>query len=218
VPHVTPAFTRRYEIAAENKRLSEPLAKALKEVEVLRGALACADKDKASLAQAKERLAAAVKQVGAGWLWVANGRGKGHRRARQCLLFGWQAPADVTVCVCVCVCVCACVAVWLQRLRCCWQAVQVKNLEWEAEVLAQRFAAVQAERDSLYDKFEASVFDVAQKTGAAATTLAGKGVAHIAACGVVQIASVCCSARCRAFTTCHVCVCPLLHRPQVYAS
>jgi hypothetical protein len=41
----------------------------------------------------------------------------------------------------------------------------VNNLEWEAEVLAQRFAAVQAERDSLYEKFEASVFDVAQKTG-----------------------------------------------------
>jgi hypothetical protein len=44
-------------------------------------------------------------------------------------------------------------------------AVQVKNLEWEAEVLAQRFAAVQGERDSLYEKFEASVYDVAQKTG-----------------------------------------------------
>jgi hypothetical protein len=41
----------------------------------------------------------------------------------------------------------------------------VKNLEWEAEVLAQRFAAVQGERDSLYEKFEASVYDVAQKTG-----------------------------------------------------
>lgn len=41
----------------------------------------------------------------------------------------------------------------------------MKNLEWEAEVLAQRFAAVQAERDSLYEKFEASVYDVAQKTG-----------------------------------------------------
>lgn len=44
-------------------------------------------------------------------------------------------------------------------------AVQVTNLEWEAEVLAQRFAAVQAERDSLYKRFEASVYDVAQKTG-----------------------------------------------------
>lgn len=42
---------------------------------------------------------------------------------------------------------------------------QVKNLEWEAEVLAQRFAAVQAERDSLYEKYEDSVYDVAQKTG-----------------------------------------------------
>lgn len=42
---------------------------------------------------------------------------------------------------------------------------QVKNLEWEADVLAQRFAAVQAERDSLYEKYEDSVYDVAQKTG-----------------------------------------------------
>lgn len=56
-------FACRYEIAAENKRLSEPLARALKEVEVLRTALASADKDKASLAQTKARLAAAEKQV-----------------------------------------------------------------------------------------------------------------------------------------------------------
>lgn len=53
----------RYEIAQENKRLSEPLAKALKEVESLRGQLASYEKDKASLAQAKARLAAAEKQV-----------------------------------------------------------------------------------------------------------------------------------------------------------
>lgn len=53
----------RYEIAAENKRLSEPLARALKEVEVLRAALASAEKDRASLAQAKARLAAAEKQA-----------------------------------------------------------------------------------------------------------------------------------------------------------
>lgn len=58
-----PAAPLRYEIAAENKRLSEPLARALKEVEVLRAALASADKDKASLAQSKARLAAAEKQV-----------------------------------------------------------------------------------------------------------------------------------------------------------
>eukprot|EP00877_Chromochloris_zofingiensis_P012225 jgi/Chrzof1/7256/Cz02g16210.t1 len=92
-----------YEIAQENKRLSEPLAKALKEVESLRGQLASYEKDKASLAQAKARLAAAEKQV--------------------------------------------------------------KNLEWEAEVLQQRFGKVQQERDELYEKFEASVYDVQQKTG-----------------------------------------------------
>lgn len=33
-------------------------------------------------------------------------------------------------------------------------------------MLAQRFAAVQAERNNLYERFEASVYDVAQKTGA----------------------------------------------------
>jgi hypothetical protein len=42
-----------YEIAQENKRLSEPLSKALKEVEALRQALANYDKDKLSLAQTK---------------------------------------------------------------------------------------------------------------------------------------------------------------------
>lgn len=53
----------RYDIARDNASKSEPLARALKEVEVLRAALASADKDKASLAQAKARLAAAEKQV-----------------------------------------------------------------------------------------------------------------------------------------------------------
>jgi hypothetical protein len=57
----------------------------------------------------------------------------------------------------------------------CLACVQVKNLEWEAEVLTQRFAAVQAERDALYDKFEASVYQVAQKTGARACAAASKG-------------------------------------------
>jgi len=43
---------------------------------------------------------------------------------------------------------------------------QVKNLEWENEVLQQRFLKVQGERDDLYEKFEASIYDVQQKTGA----------------------------------------------------
>jgi hypothetical protein len=57
--------------------------------------------------------------------------------------------------------------------------VQIKNLEWEAEVLAQRFAAVQAERDSLYEKFEASVYDVAQKTGELGGLAAGSCCAQV---------------------------------------
>ena len=117
-----------YEIAQENKRLSEPLTKALKEarlfiilgslwavsrnradtdchaqVELLRQSLANYDKDKQSLQQTKARLLNAEKQV--------------------------------------------------------------KNLEWENEALQQRFLKVQGERDDLYEKFEASIYDVQQKTG-----------------------------------------------------
>lgn len=92
-----------FEIAQENKRLSEPLSKALKEVEALRQALASYEKDKLSLAQTKARLVAAEKQV--------------------------------------------------------------KNLEWENEVLTQRFGKVQTERDDLYERFESSIYEVAQKSG-----------------------------------------------------
>mmetsp|Transcript_32157 Transcript_32157/g.91229 ORF Transcript_32157/g.91229 Transcript_32157/m.91229 type:complete len:471 (-) Transcript_32157:299-1711(-) len=92
-----------YEIAQENKRLSEPLNKALKEVETLRGQLGQYEKDKMALQQTKARLAAAEKQL--------------------------------------------------------------KNLEWENEVMSQRFAKVQGERDELYDRFESSIYEVQQKTG-----------------------------------------------------
>ncbi|GIL67830.1 hypothetical protein Vafri_21099 [Volvox africanus] len=92
-----------YEIAQDNKRLSEPLTKALKEVEMLRQQLANYDKDKLSLSQTKARLLNAERQI--------------------------------------------------------------KNLEWENEVLSQRFSKVQGERDELYSKFEASIYDVQQKTG-----------------------------------------------------
>ncbi|PNW76803.1 hypothetical protein CHLRE_11g476850v5 [Chlamydomonas reinhardtii] len=92
-----------YEIAQDNKKLSEPLSRALKEVELLRQQLANYDKDKLSLAQTKARLLNAERQI--------------------------------------------------------------KNLEWENEVLSQRFSKVQTERDELYGKFEASIYDVQQKTG-----------------------------------------------------
>ena len=42
---------------------------------------------------------------------------------------------------------------------------QLKNIEWEKEVLSQRFSKVEAERNELYGKFEASILDVQQKTG-----------------------------------------------------
>eukprot|EP00899_Mesostigma_viride_P016725 jgi/Mesvir1/25053/Mv11897-RA.2 len=92
-----------FEIAQENKRLSEPLTKALKEVESLRAQLANYEKDKMSLAQTKARLLEAERQL--------------------------------------------------------------KNLEWEHEVTSQRASQVQAERDELYAKYEASIYDVQQKSG-----------------------------------------------------
>eukprot|EP00891_Asterochloris_glomerata_P006792 jgi/Astpho2/6792/fgenesh1_pm.00103_%23_10_t len=93
-----------YEIAQENKRLSEPLQKALKEVETLRTQVSNYDADKMALSQGKARLSHSHKQV--------------------------------------------------------------KNLEWENEVLQQRLGNIQAERDALYSRFESSIYDVQQKTSA----------------------------------------------------
>jgi hypothetical protein len=42
---------------------------------------------------------------------------------------------------------------------------QLKNLEWEKEVLSQRFTKVEAERNELFKKFESSIQEVQQKTG-----------------------------------------------------
>lgn len=42
---------------------------------------------------------------------------------------------------------------------------QLKNLEWEKEVLSQRFTKIEAERNELFAKFESSVQEVQQKTG-----------------------------------------------------
>lgn len=41
----------------------------------------------------------------------------------------------------------------------------IKQHEWRHEVLDQRFAKVQAERDELYDKFVKTIYDVQQKSG-----------------------------------------------------
>ncbi|KAF6077567.1 growth arrest specific 8 [Phyllostomus discolor] len=41
----------------------------------------------------------------------------------------------------------------------------LKSLQWEHEVLEQRFVQVQRERDELYGKFTAAILDVQQKTG-----------------------------------------------------
>lgn len=92
-----------FEIAQENRKLSEPLSRALKEVEKLRHELADYQKDKMSLQNAKSRL----------HVLEAN----------------------------------------------------LRDLTWEHEVLAQRQAATQKERDELYEHFEATIYEVQQKSG-----------------------------------------------------
>merc|ERR1712070_1305508 len=92
-----------FEIAQENKKLSEPLTRALKEVEKLRHELANYQKDKMSLQNAKSRLHVLETQL--------------------------------------------------------------RDLTWEHEVLEQRFHHIEKERDELYEKFEASIYDVQQKSG-----------------------------------------------------
>ncbi|NXQ82123.1 DRC4 protein, partial [Nyctibius grandis] len=42
---------------------------------------------------------------------------------------------------------------------------ELKDLQWEHEVLEQRFSKVQAERDELYQKFTKAIKEVQQKTG-----------------------------------------------------
>ncbi|KFW03672.1 Growth arrest-specific protein 8, partial [Eurypyga helias] len=42
---------------------------------------------------------------------------------------------------------------------------ELKDLQWEHEVLVQRFSKVQAERDELYQKFTKAINEVQQKTG-----------------------------------------------------
>ena len=41
---------------------------------------------------------------------------------------------------------------------------QYKDLQWEHEVLEQRFAKVQTERDDLYKRFVSSIHEVQQKS------------------------------------------------------
>ena len=40
-----------------------------------------------------------------------------------------------------------------------------QSLEWETEVLTQRFEKVQADRDGLYSQFQDVIYDVQQKSG-----------------------------------------------------
>ena len=137
------------EIAQENKRLSEPLQRALKEVELQRHQLANYDKDKTSLSQTKMRLTQTDKRL-RNLQWCVTGfspRGEGtvewSRELRDWLrgesTSSPQASTD-------------------QRLR----HVCVCR---DHEVMEQRFGQVQKERDELYGKFEASIYDVQQKSG-----------------------------------------------------
>lgn len=90
-------------IAQENRRMSEPLHQAVRDVERLRQELAAYESNKTVLKEAKARLLVMEDSV---------------------------------------------------------QAAQ-----WENEVLQHRYAAVVAERDSLYSQFSSAVYQVQQKTG-----------------------------------------------------
>jgi hypothetical protein len=45
------------------------------------------------------------------------------------------------------------------------QGQKIARMEWEHEVLEQRFGQVQGERDELYDRFVKSIYEVQQKSG-----------------------------------------------------
>ncbi|KFP81930.1 Growth arrest-specific protein 8, partial [Acanthisitta chloris] len=55
----------------------------------------------------------------------------------------------------------------LKNTKACLKVIQkeLKDLQWEHEVLEQRFSKVQAERDELYQKFTKAIMEVQQKTG-----------------------------------------------------
>ncbi|NWW92300.1 DRC4 protein, partial [Rhynochetos jubatus] len=55
----------------------------------------------------------------------------------------------------------------LTNTKACLKVTQkkLKDLEWEHEVLEQRFSKVQAERDEIYQKFTKAINEVQQKTG-----------------------------------------------------
>lgn len=91
------------EVTLDNKRLTEPLQKATKEVEHLKHELTNYNKDKESLQSCKARIK----------VLESDGRG----------------------------------------------------LKWEHEVLEQRFAKIQKERDDLYDKFVKSIHEIQQQSG-----------------------------------------------------
>lgn len=101
-----------FDIAQENKRMTEPLKRAVADVERLTAEREAYKKDLATLASLKEKL-----------------------------LLGGE---------------------------------RLKAMQWEYEVLQQRFARLKAERDDLYDKFQSSLYEVQQKAGFKQLLLAKK--------------------------------------------
>lgn len=92
-----------FAIAQENKKMSEPMRKAIEEVKRLRDEREAYQKDLADLAEVKAH-----------------------------------------------------VLVVTDRLE---------NLRWEHEILQQRYASLAGERDALYERFQAALHDVKQKSG-----------------------------------------------------
>jgi hypothetical protein len=146
----------------ENRRLQEPLNQALKQVEQLRQQLANYEKDKLSLAQTKARLLNAEKQL-KNLEWenevgracdVARREHRLHACMRRCVRPCPEVPPSPVACT----------------VQCAQRTFARASLRFAAvrlplQVLSQRFSKVQSERDDLYEKFEASIYDVQQKTG-----------------------------------------------------
>ena len=140
-----------FEIAQENKKLSEPLTRALKEVEKLRHELANYQKDKMCVR------------------WSRSFRPRGLLLA----LLSHRSPCFPIALAHPYVARCTPPSVALLRRRSLQNAksrlhvleTQLRDLTWEHEVLEQRFHHVEKERDELYEKFESTIYDVQQKSG-----------------------------------------------------
>jgi hypothetical protein len=141
-----------FEIAQENKKLSEPLTRALKEVRARPGERARADASARARA-APARLSARARSLVA----HSTRRSAAARRPPAAQveklrheLANYQKDK---------------MSLQNAKSRLHVLETQLRDLSWEHEVLEQRFGAVEKERDELYDHFESTIYEVQQKSG-----------------------------------------------------